>query len=135
MQLQNTVHKSAWILIENGRILSTKSRGKSVFYLPGGKPEANESPENALVREIKEELTVDLVPETINLMGIFEGQAHGRDVGVKVVMTCFTASYQGKLQPANEIAEIAWLQYSDIHNTSPVDQIIFRWLRERGMLD
>ncbi|WP_308287346.1 NUDIX domain-containing protein [Actinomadura parmotrematis] len=43
---------------EGGRVLSTRSRGKDVWYLPGGKREAGESDERTLLREIAEELAV-----------------------------------------------------------------------------
>ncbi|NDL61148.1 NUDIX domain-containing protein [Phytoactinopolyspora sp. XMNu-373] len=55
-----TIDKIAWILLEAGTILSTRSKGKDVYYLPGGKREPGESDLEALVREIKEELSVDI---------------------------------------------------------------------------
>ena len=133
MSSSKIIHKSAWIHLVDGRVLSTRSKGKQTYYFPGGKPEVGETPEEALIREIKEELTADLIPGTISLLGIFEGPAHGH-VDTTVCMTCFTAGYHGTLMPAAEIAEVLWLQYADIESTSPVDQIIFRWLHERNML-
>ena len=50
------VDKIAFIEIKNGRILSTKSKGKSKYYIPGGKRELGETDEQTLVREIIEEL-------------------------------------------------------------------------------
>lgn len=31
-----TIDKIAWIHIDHGKILSTRSRGKDVYYIPGG---------------------------------------------------------------------------------------------------
>jgi len=31
------IDKIAWLHLVDGRILSTRSRGKEVYYLPGGK--------------------------------------------------------------------------------------------------
>ena len=42
--------------VEAGRLLVARSRNKKAFYLPGGKIEAGESPEDALRREVREEL-------------------------------------------------------------------------------
>jgi len=36
------IDKIAWIRLEEGRILSTRSRGKEVYYLPGGKRELDQ---------------------------------------------------------------------------------------------
>ena len=50
------IDKIAWIRLADGKILSTRSRGKDVYYLPGGKREAGETDVQTLVREIREEL-------------------------------------------------------------------------------
>ncbi|WP_425586024.1 NUDIX hydrolase [Streptomyces thioluteus] len=55
----------AWIRIEHGRLLATRSHGRSRFYLPGGKPEPGETAGQALVREIREELGVALDAATV----------------------------------------------------------------------
>ncbi|WP_230406062.1 NUDIX hydrolase, partial [Plesiomonas shigelloides] len=83
------IDKLAWILIRDGKLLTVRSKGKSLFYLPGGKREAGESDEQALLREIKEELDVDLIPETIKYIGTFEAQADGKSEGVTVKLTCY----------------------------------------------
>lgn len=46
------VDKVAFIEIQNGKILSTKSKGKTVYYIPGGKRELEETDEQTLVREV-----------------------------------------------------------------------------------
>ena len=42
------------------RILTVRKRGTSAFMLPGGKVEHEESPESAVLREVFEELGVEL---------------------------------------------------------------------------
>ncbi|WP_438872307.1 NUDIX hydrolase [Paractinoplanes rishiriensis] len=54
------IDKVAWIRIDGGRILSTRSRGRCLYYLPGGKREKGEDDLQTLAREIREELSVDL---------------------------------------------------------------------------
>jgi hypothetical protein len=41
----------AWIRLEDGKILSTRSRGKDVYYIPGSKREPGEADIQTLVRE------------------------------------------------------------------------------------
>ena len=63
----------------DGRILiSQRPRSKpmaGLWEFPGGKIEIGESPEKALIREIKEELSVDLIPNSIKYMETFTAQA------------------------------------------------------------
>ena len=46
--------------------------GKTAFFTPGGKREAGETDEEALIRECKEELTIDLATETIQPYSVFQ---------------------------------------------------------------
>lgn len=115
-------------------MLSTRSAGKDVYYLPGGKREAGESDLETLIREIREELSVRIDASTVAPLGTFEAQAHGHAVGVTVRMTCYVADYTGELAAANEIAEVAWLTMRDRERVSPVDKIIFDHLHEALML-
>ncbi|MEV4626830.1 NUDIX domain-containing protein [Micromonospora sp. NPDC049523] len=128
------IDKIAWIRIENSAILSTRSHGKDVYYLPGGKREPGETDLATLVREIDEELRVAIAPESVTPVGTFEAQAHGHSEGITVRMTCYAADYSGVLTASNEIAEVAWLGYADRHRVSAVDQIIFDRLHESGQL-
>jgi 8-oxo-dGTP diphosphatase len=128
------IDKVAWIRLTDGRILSTRSRGKDVYYLPGGKREPGETDVQTLAREIREELDVAIAPDSAIHVGTFEAQAHGHAAGITVRMTCYAADYQGTLTPSSEIAEFVWLSYADRGRVSPVDQIIFDHLRSRGRL-
>ena len=130
----SVIDKLAWIFLKDREILMARSRNRSTFYIPGGKREAEESDAQALTREIQEELSVILLPESLKLAGTFQAQAHGQPEGVEVRMTCYFADYQGELQAAAEIAEIDWFTYEKISEVGPVDQIIFNWLREQGVL-
>lgn len=132
--MPKVIDKLAWIHIIDRRILSSRSKGKDTYYIPGGKREQGETDEAALIREIREELSIDLLPETITFFGKFEAQAHGQAEGVIVQMTCYTAEYTGEIRAASEIDEVAWLHYQDRARSSPVDQIIFDYLKERDLI-
>lgn len=129
------IDKLAWIEIKNRKILSTRTKGKDTFYFPGGKRDTNETDEQALIREIKEELTVDLLPQTIRFFGKFEAQAHGFPTEINVLMTCYSADYVGNISASSEIEEIDWLTYADRERTSTVDKIIFEFLKKHDLID
>ena len=124
----------AGIAIQDKHMLSTKSVGKNKYYIPGGKREAGETDAAALCREIKEELSIDLLVETLQLVGTFKAQADGCAYGTLVQMTCYTASSTGTLKAAAEIMEIKWLSYADKDNVSAVDKIIFNFLQAKNLL-
>lgn len=129
------IDKLAWIHIVDRKILSTRSKGKDTYYIPGGKREGDESDHDALCREIKEELSVDLRIDKIRYVGTFEAQAHGQSEGVTVRMTCYEGPYSGELCADSEIEEIVWFCHSDKMKSSPVDNIIFDWLKENDRID
>ena len=128
------IDKLAWIYLKDGKVFSTRSKGKDVYYIPGGKREGSESDEDALIREIKEELTIDLKPETIKYFGTFEAQAHGRPEGTIVQMTCYEADFDGEIKPDAEIDEVIWFTYKGREVSSPVDQVIFDYLLEHNLI-
>jgi len=128
------IDKIAWLHLHDGQLLSTRSRGKTRYYLPGGKREAGETDAQTLLREIQEELTVALDPASLEYAGTFEAPADGHPDGVLVRMTCYRAAYAGQLQAAAEIEEVVWLTYRHRAEVSAVDQLIFDWLRAQGLL-
>jgi len=66
------IDKLAWIEIRDGKLLSTRSKGRSKYYIPGGKREAGETDFQALAREINEELSVNLLQDSLQFVGLFQ---------------------------------------------------------------
>ncbi len=128
------IDKVALIYLKDGKILSTLSKGKDTYYIPGGKRELNETDEQTLIRECKEELTIDIKKDTIKYYGTFEAQAHGKTEGILVKMTCYTAEFTGEIKPNSEIQKIKWLDYTNLDKISPVDKLIFKDLYEKELL-
>jgi 8-oxo-dGTP diphosphatase len=132
--MSTIIDKIAWIHIVNGQLLGARSNGKDTYYVPGGKREPGETDIQALVREVEEELSVQIKPDTVSYFGTFEAAAHGKSEGVLVKMTCYIADYEGTLTPASEIEELAWLHYNDRDRVSVVTQVIFDELHEKKLL-
>ena len=116
----------AWVCLQDGRILCARPREKGIFYIPGGKREGTETDLQTLLREITEELTVVLLPETVRHVATYEAD--------EVRMSCYTADYQGNLAASSEIDELAWFSYADRGRVPPVDQLLFDDLKASGSL-
>jgi 8-oxo-dGTP diphosphatase len=106
--------------VEAGRLLVVRSRNKKAFYLPGGKIEPDETPVEALRREVREELGVELdAPAELQR---YVAPAYGEGEGAMVDMTCFTARLQGTPRPTSEIAELTYVtrdEYREHAETAP----------------
>jgi 8-oxo-dGTP diphosphatase len=129
------IDKLAFIEIRDRKVLETLNHGKDKWYIPGGKREEGESDHQALIREVREELLVDLIPETIAHYGTFEAQAHGKPEGTVVRMTCYTAKYDGELTPSAEVEKLGWFDISRIEEVSPVDKLILDDLKKKNLID
>ena len=129
------IDKLAYIYLQDKKILVTLSKGKDTWYIPGGKREEGESDAEALLREVQEELAVQLKEDTMELYGIFEAPAHGKSLGTLVRMTCYTAEPIGTFVPSSEIAEIDLFPYSLKHKTSEVDHLIMEDLYQNGLIE
>ncbi|WP_458685691.1 NUDIX hydrolase [Nocardia tengchongensis] len=127
---QRLIDTVAWVRIEGGRILCARPSGKDVFYIPGGKREGAETDLQTLVREIREELTVEIAPGTVAHVGTYEALIPE----AVVRMACYTADYTGTIAVSSEIEEIAWFSYADRPHVPPVDQLLFDDLHADGLL-
>ena len=132
--MNNYIDKLAYIHIRDKKILMSLSKGKSTWYIPGGKRENGESDLEALSREVEEELSVKLIPESAEKYGVFEAQAHGHPEGTIVRMTCYTANYNGILTASTEIEKLEFFPYSRKADSSVVDHLIFDDLQNKGLL-
>ncbi len=93
--------------VEAGRLLVARSRNKKAFYLPGGKIETGETGVEALRREVREELGIELAaPAELRR---YVAPAYGEGEGAMVDMTCFTAQLLGTPRPTSEIAELTYV--------------------------
>lgn len=111
--MEPTITVSAVVLRdEQGRVLTVRKRGTSRFMLPGGKPEQSESPDRTAVREISEELGLELRLEDLELLGRFRSAA-ANEAGHSLVSTVYCHPLEGVPQVAAEIDEMRWLSLDE----------------------
>ena len=127
-----TLTSVGWIHIRAAKLLAVRTNGRDRFYLPGGKPEAAETFEAALAREVHEELGV--VVEGIRFEFTVTALAHGHDDETAVVMHCFWAEARGEPRPTRELAEVAGLGLEDRELAAPAVKIVLDRLATMGSL-
>ena len=83
-------YRVAGVCIHDGHVLTHKSRAEDFSALPGGRVEIMESSEDALHREMREELGIDIRVERLLwvMENLYEYQGHyGHELGLYYLMT------------------------------------------------
>lgn len=120
-----TVEVVAAIIVREGKVFSTRrgyGKWQGWWEFPGGKIEVGESPEEALVREIREELDAEIeVGELLETVEWDYPDFH-------LTMHCFLCSLLSESMHLNEHEAAAWL--------SPETLDSVRWLpADEGLVE
>lgn len=127
----------AYIYIKDRKLLLSKNKKHKAFYMPGGKREQGEDNIQALIRELKEELQINLIPESIKQYGIFEAQAYAKPIGTYVRIYCYIGNHIGKITPSAEVETIGFFSHDDymqMEETAPAVCKIVKDLKVRKMI-
>lgn len=107
---------AAAMMDETGRVLiAQRPQNKSLgglWEFPGGKVEPGESPEQALVRELKEELGVDVA---VDAPSPFAFASHAYE-DFHLLMPLYTITHWQGEPAAHEAQALAWVKPSELNN-------------------
>ncbi|MFD1793139.1 NUDIX domain-containing protein [Ochrobactrum teleogrylli] len=115
-----TIRISAAIIRdEAGRFLLVRKRGSAIFFQPGGKIDADEQPEIALIREIEEELGIRIDASQLRYAATMSAPA-ANEVDATVEAELFHLTLKDGQVPvaSSEIEELLWNPPGDL--TRPV---------------
>ena len=120
-----TIEVVAAIIIRDGKVFATQrgyGQWQGWWEFPGGKIESGERPQEALVREIQEELDAEIeVGELLETVEWDYPDFH-------LTMHCFRCSLLSESFHLNEHEAAAWLTPDDLHSV--------RWLpADEGLVD
>ncbi|GAB3416733.1 NUDIX hydrolase [Flindersiella endophytica] len=96
---------AAAVVRDRRLLVVSKSAAPEMFYLPGGKPDPGETPEQTLRRELLEELGAKTT--RIEPFAVVEEVAALERVPMR--MTVYLADLDRGPKPAAEIADLAWI--------------------------
>ncbi|MBS1673262.1 MAG: NUDIX domain-containing protein [Actinobacteria bacterium] len=108
------IHVSAAIITDaEGRVLVVRKRGTERFMQPGGKPEPGETTAQTLVRELHEELGLEVDEGSLRPLGVFVSAA-ANEPGHRVVANAFaTTAEPADVRVQAELAELRWITPED----------------------
>ena len=123
------VNVVAAIIKQDNKIFATQ-RGygnfKGFWEFPGGKIETGETPEEALIREIKEELNVEII------VGDHIGTVEYDYPDFHLSMQCFMAEIKAGEMVLNEHSAAKWLTKETLDSVEwlPADVEVLEWVKD-----
>jgi 8-oxo-dGTP diphosphatase len=104
------IYKIGLLVVRENRLLLCRKRyGTDLLILPGGKPDEGETEEQALEREIGEELGTTV--SALAPFGTYEDEAAGDPRRVRISL--YTGVLGGEPAASGEIAELVWFGARD----------------------
>lgn len=127
--------KYALCIIRNNRLLVQEEEGVDHYILPGGKAEHEEGAIQALSREIKEELGIDLDIASLSFLGEFKDILSGK-IDELVHVDLYQGEVNGQMRPCSEVKRLIWFaKNDDWDKLAPVTRNkIMPVLLEKGLL-
>lgn len=98
------------------QVLLVRKKNTVFFMQAGGKIEANEQPQQTLLRELKEELNVQLNLNQLEFIGQFSAPAANEENHI-VQADIYLCFYDGEVCASQEIAQAIWF---DLQQTQSV---------------
>lgn len=99
------------------RFLLVKDARHNTYMFPRGKINKKESPSDCLIRELKEEVNLDLNA----CWKQFVKEVHPRNGDFNIKLLCFVGDFEDcklKINCKKEISEIRWMSFDEIVNAS-----------------
>ena len=125
--------KIALVVIRDKKVLMARNKGREHFYMPGGKRDEGESDIECLVRECREELSIEVDPNSAHLYGVYT--AYSYDDKPPATLTMYQANFTGKPTPTAEVEEIGWMAYTDREKAIGAGRTLMDELYYKGLID
>lgn len=115
------------IIVCNGKLLVGKRRsepGRGKYSVPGGLVELGESPEQAVIREIKEETGLDAdSPELVDVVNKIVKDENGAIKFHFVIIDYFVKVKGGELRAADDAEDLRWVPLEELERYNITDTL------------
>ncbi|PZP47266.1 MAG: DNA mismatch repair protein MutT [Pseudopedobacter saltans] len=101
------------VVCKNNRLLLVYSKKKQAWYLPGGKLDAGETSLQAVIRECKEELNIDLQQDRLQYYCHTTAPAYGEHGNTIMEQDCYLYELDEDIKPSNEIEDARFYAYEE----------------------
>lgn len=111
------------------QILLVQVRHREKYYFPGGKIDEGETQLQALKRELKEELKLELSDKELSYIGTVVGKAYPQE-NMLTELNGYRATVSinwDKIHMHNEITDIKWFDKNDSEYIAPA---VLTWIKE-----
>jgi 8-oxo-dGTP pyrophosphatase MutT (NUDIX family) len=126
------------LVVKDRKLLLAFSNNKQCFYLPGGKRDSNETAEQALCREIEEELNVKLEKKNLTYHMHVSAPAYGEVNETIMEQDCFFVHDAITPTASAEIGELKYFtveDYSTEKNQAPGALMVLQQLKAENFID
>lgn len=114
---------------KNHQLLLVQVRHRDKYYFPGGKIDEGESLVEALQRELKEELRLELAEDELEFIGTIVGEAYPQP-NMLTELNGFKVNRAidwSKVETDHEITDMKWFDINDSENIAPA---VNTWIKE-----
>ena len=132
------IYKAAGIIIRDRQVLATRSKGSDIYIQPGGKLEEGETEQQAVVRELKEELGIDVDKSDLEKLGDYYAEAAGKKGQWLKLAAFHVVKFSGEPRPMSEVVEIRGFTSqipADVIMASIFEHDIIPDLKSRNLID
>ncbi|MGS4347457.1 NUDIX domain-containing protein [Myroides odoratus] len=114
------------VCVQGNQLLLAFSKNKQAWYLPGGKIDPGEHSQQALIREIEEELSLVLQPERLTFLTHIVAPAYGEKKNILMQQDCYAYDLaDDTIVVANEIGGVQYFTKEDyVRNQIPVPGVL-----------
>ena len=107
---------TAAVIVHNNKTLIAQRVKDNFWEFPGGKIDPGETPDECIIREMKEELNIDIRIE--RSLGVLEGTYRG----IPMQVYAYTAAWTGGTLMKHVHKDIKWVERKDIEQYPLVEE-------------
>lgn len=122
------------LVVDRGdALLLVQVRNRQKYYFPGGKIEPDETHPEALQRELREELGIELAEDALKYIGTVVGPAYPQP-DTLTELNCYQTRQEidwEKILPQREITDLKWIKKEQRDLIAPA---VLKWI-DRGVCE